>query len=142
MYGSDPPSSSTVFFITAPACAATALPAGVLPVSVTARTSGCSMTPFTCLLPMSSVRKTPFGKPAVEKISSIARAHPGTFDACFRTPALPAMSAGAANRKTCQNGKFQGITASTTPRGSNATYDFDASVSMISGAKCDSACSA
>ena len=40
MYGSEPPSSSTVFLNAAPACAATALPAGVLPVSVTARTSG------------------------------------------------------------------------------------------------------
>ena len=109
MYGSEPPSSSTVFFRTAPACAATAFPAGVLPVSVTARTSGCSMTAFTCLLPMSSVRNTPSGKPAWTKISSMASAQPGTFDACFSTPALPAMSAGAANRKTCQNGKFHGM---------------------------------
>ena len=63
----------------------------------------------------------PFGNPACTNISSIASAQPGTFDACFRTPALPAMSAGAANRKTCQNGKFHGMTASTTPSGSNAT---------------------
>ena len=52
------------------------------------------------------------------------------------------MSAGAANLKTCQNGKFHGITASTTPSGSNATYDFVASVLTISGARCASACSA
>jgi hypothetical protein len=31
------------------------------------------------------------------------------------------MSAGAAKRTTCQNGKFQGMTASTTPRGWTAT---------------------
>ena len=43
-YGSLPPSSSTVFFSSAPAFAATARPAGPLPVSVTARTSGCSIT--------------------------------------------------------------------------------------------------
>ncbi len=46
---------------------------------------------------------------------------PGTFEACLSTAALPATSAGAAKRKTCQNGKFQGITASTTPIGSKAT---------------------
>ncbi len=45
-YGSLPPSSSTVFFRSAPAFAATARPAGPLPVSVTARISGCSMTRF------------------------------------------------------------------------------------------------
>ena len=47
-------------------------------------------------------------------------AQPVTFEACLRTPAFPAMSAGAAKRKTCQNGKFHGMTASTTPRGGNA----------------------
>ena len=48
-------------------------------------------------------------------------AQPGTLEACFSTPVLPAMSAGAANRYTCQSGKFHGMTASTTPSGSNAT---------------------
>ena len=51
------------------------------------------------------------------KIASIAKAQPGTLEACFDMTALPAMSAGAANRKTCQNGKFHGMTASTTPNG-------------------------
>ena len=52
------------------------------------------------------------------KISSIASAHCGTFDACLSRPTLPAISAGAAKRKTCQKGKFQGMTASTAPSGS------------------------
>ena len=30
---------------------------------------------------------------------------------------VPAISAGAANRTTCQSGKFHGITASTGPSG-------------------------
>ncbi len=51
----------------------------------------------------------------------MASAHCGTLDACLRTATLPAMSAGAANRNTCQNGKFHGITASTTPNGWYAT---------------------
>ena len=51
----------------------------------------------------------------------MASAQPSTFEACLRTPPLPAISAGAAKRKTCQNGKFHGITASTTPSGRNAT---------------------
>ena len=44
MKGSLPPSSSTVFLIWPPACAATCRPAGSLPVSVTALTRGSSMT--------------------------------------------------------------------------------------------------
>ena len=52
------------------------------------------------------------------KTSSIASADCGTFEACLSSPTLPAMSAGAAKRKTCQNGKFHGITASTAPSGS------------------------
>ena len=49
---------------------------------------------------------------------SIAIAVPGTFAACLSTAPLPAISAGAAKRKTCQKGKFQGMMASTTPNGS------------------------
>src|SRR5204862_542359 len=48
---------------------------------------------------------------------SIANAHCGTIDACFRRPTFPAINAGAANRSTCQNGKFQGMTARTAPSG-------------------------
>ena len=84
---------------------------------------------------MRSVRKTLLGNLACARISSIASAHPGTFEACFSTPALPAISAGAAKRKTCQNGKFHGMTASTTPSGSKATYELEASVLMTSGAR-------
>ena len=47
----------------------------------------------------------------------MARAQPETLDECFRMPALPAMRPGATKRKTCQRGKFQGMTASTTPSG-------------------------
>ena len=71
-----------------------------------------------------SVRKRFSGKPARRKTSSIASAQPGTLEACFSTAALPAISPGAAKRKTCQNGKFHGITASTTPSGWNATKLF------------------
>ncbi len=42
--------------------------------------------------------------------------------------ALPAIKPGAANRNTCQNGKFHGITASTTPIGLNVTKLLRASV--------------
>ncbi len=57
------------------------------------------------------------GKPASRKTSSMASAQPVTLLACLSTPTLPAISAGAAKRNTCQNGKFHGITASTTPSG-------------------------
>ena len=38
----------------------------------------------------------------------------------MRIPTLPAISAGAAKRKTCQKGKFHGITARTGPSGIEA----------------------
>jgi hypothetical protein len=51
----------------------------------------------------------------------MASPQPGTLLACFNKPTFPAISAGAANRKTCQYGKFQGITARTGPSGSYVT---------------------
>ena len=59
-----------------------------------------------------------FGYPASLKTASIANAQPGTFEASFITAVFPAISPGAANRNTCQKGKFQGIIANTGPRGS------------------------
>ena len=67
------------------------------------------------------MRNRSSGKPASWNTSSIASAQPGTLLACFRSAPLPAISAGAAKRKTCQNGKFHGITASTTPSGLKVT---------------------
>src|SRR6266498_5018684 len=84
---------------------------------VTALTRGLAITFSTCSGSISSVWKTPSANPARQKISSMASAHCGTLDACFSSPTLPAMSAGAANRNTCQNGKFHGMMASTGPSG-------------------------
>ena len=88
-YGSLPPSSSTVFLSTAPAFAATARPAGVLPVSVTAATAGlldqagdaARSRPAAC-------GRAPAGARARRSTSSIARAQPVTFEACFEQRAV------------------------------------------------------
>ena len=116
-YASLPPSSRTLFLTRLPAFAATALPAATLPVRVTAAICGSSRIPATRSLPTSKVAKSPFGSPASRSTLSMASAQPGTLPACLSTTAFPAISAGAAARKTCQNGKFHGITASTTPSG-------------------------
>ena len=118
MNGSEPPSSSTHFLMTAPAAAATARPARSLPVRVTATTRSSAKTEATLPAPMMRVGKAPSGKPARRKRSSRNSADWGTFEACLSRPTLPAMRAGAAKRTTCQRGKFQGITASTGPSGS------------------------
>jgi hypothetical protein len=65
----------------------------------------------------------------------MASAHPGTFDACFSTPAFPAINPGAAKRKTCQKGKFHGMTANTTPSGLNVTKLLVASLATGSRAR-------
>ena len=72
----------------------------------------------------------------------MARAACGTFEACLSSPTLPAASAGAAKRKTCQKGKFQGITASTGPSGSKRTKARRPSLSAGSGASIAAPCSA
>jgi hypothetical protein len=48
----------------------------------------------------------------------MASAVPGTFAACLSNATFPAMRVGAAKRKNCQKGKFQGMMASTGPSGS------------------------
>jgi hypothetical protein len=53
---------------------------------------------------------TPAGKPDRTKSSSMNCAHPGTFGACFTNTTLPVIRLGATKRKTCQSGKFQGMT--------------------------------
>ena len=121
MKGSEPPSSSTVFFRLRPARSAMREPVSELPVSVTARMRGSSMSGSIAPPATSTVRSSPCGNPASLNASSIASADRGTFEACLSTAPFPAMNAGAAKRTTCQNGKFHGITARTTPSGSNAT---------------------
>jgi len=100
------------------ATAATARPAVSLPVSVAATTRRSRTTLSTTVESISRVWNTPAGKPARSKRRSRYRATCGTLEACLRSPTLPAMSAGAAKRITCQSGKFHGITARTGPRGS------------------------
>ena len=119
--GSLPPSSSTTGLSSSPATRATARPAGVLPVSVAARTRGSRRILSTADEPTSNVWNAPSGKPARRNVSSISSAVCGTFDACLSSPTFPAINAGAANRMTCHSGKFQGMTASTGPSGSYRT---------------------
>gem|GEM_PF-6022221 len=118
MKGSEPPSSSTVFLMSHPAWAAMARPAASEPVTVTAATRLSERRPSTWRASMRRVWKLPRGKPARRMRASISRAHWGTLEACLSRATLPAMRAGAAKRKTCQRGKFQGMTARTTPMGS------------------------
>ncbi len=116
-YGSLPPSSSTHFLSAAPARAATARPARVLPVNVTAATRGSSITAPTRLSSRRNTWNSPSGTPAVRSTSWIASAQPVTFGACLSRAAFPATRAGAAKRNTCQKGKFHGMIASTVPIG-------------------------
>src|SRR6202035_5796745 len=83
MKASEPPSSSTVFLSCRPASAATFRPAGSPPVRVTARTCSWAMSSRVREEGTRSVVITPGGQPAWRKISSIASAQPGTFEACF-----------------------------------------------------------
>ncbi len=118
------------------------MPSADLERTVAAATRRSSMMPGTLSEPTSSVWKAPPGKPAQRKTSSIASAHWGTLEACLRRPTLPAMRPGAAKRKTCQNGKFHGMIASTTPSGWYFTQVRAASDCAGSSARKRSACCA
>jgi hypothetical protein len=115
--GSLAPSSKTTFWILFAAPMPTSIPACSLPVSAAAIRRESPRILSTSREPNSRVWKTPSGKPARRNSSSISSALCGTIEACFSSPTFPAISAGAANRSTCQNGKFHDITASTGPSG-------------------------
>ena len=120
--GSEPPSSSTDFLMASPAAEPTARPARSLPVMVTAPMRGSSIsrrvTAGTSGSATTRAVNSPSGAPASASTRCTASAQPVVFGECLSSAALPAMSAGAANRSTCQSGKFHGMTASTTPTGS------------------------
>jgi hypothetical protein len=88
------------------------------PVTVTAAIRSSSIRRSASAPPTRIVRSSPSGNPASAKARSMASAHCGTFEACFRTSPLPAITAGTPARTTCQNGKFHGMIASTVPSGS------------------------
>jgi len=89
--GSLPPSSSTTFLISLPAMAATDCPAGPDPVSVAATTRLSRSTGSIRAEPTSRVWKVPCGNPARANRSCMNSAVCGTFEACLRRPALPAI---------------------------------------------------
>ncbi len=104
MNGSEPPSSSTTCFTSEPAMDARDRPAGSDPVRVVATTRRSRSTPSTRDAGISSDRKAPSGKPARSNSVSRYNAACGTLEACLSSAVLPAISAGAANRITCQMG--------------------------------------
>src|SRR6478752_6706029 len=114
----------------APAMDAIDEPARSLPVRVTAAIRGSSTTrrdtSGTSSAATTSERNSPAGAPASANSSSIASAQPVTSGLCLSSAAFPAASAADAKRSTCQNGKFHGITANTTPMGSYDSHDRDA----------------
>ena len=112
-----PPSSSRDFLMFFPAMDAISAPAFSLPVKLTPLIIGFSNTDFTSAWPISRFWKTPFGNPASANSFSIIFPLPKQIEACFRTTVFPAKIAGTANLRTCQNGKFQGITPKITPKG-------------------------
>ena len=118
MKASLPPSSKTDFLIFFPANAATVPPAFSLPVRLTPLTNGFSKISWISLCPILKFWKIFFGKPASEKAFSISSPLSKHIDACFRTTTFPARIVGITNLRTCQNGKFQGITPRIIPIGS------------------------
>jgi hypothetical protein len=137
--GSLPPSSSTERLRWRPASVATARPAAVEPVRVTAATRGSAMTRSIWSGPSRTLGAS---TPTSANRASRASPHPGVHGACLSRKLLPATRAGAANRMYCQNGKFHGMMANTTPSGSYCTQLLEASEGNTSAASQRGPCSA
>ncbi len=98
----------------------TATPLAVEPVSVTVEQLGCpsSAAPVSPPGPVTTL-STPGGSPASTSASAIRSAVNGVLLDGLRTMVFPPTSAGAIFRVTVAAGKFQGVIATTTPRGSH-----------------------
>ena len=70
--------------------------------------------------------RTPFGRPARWRMSTIAQVQPGTRSAGLMTTVLPQASAGAIFQAGIAIGKFQGATIRTGPIASRVNLDADA----------------
>ena len=121
--GSDPPSSSTIFFRNGAATAITLLPVGVDPVRATLRIRGW----VTIASPVPEPRTTlttPSGRPPSIRASmqrSVAR---GVVADGLSTTQLPAATAGATLLAASVSGKFQGTIAPVTPIGRRSTSPY------------------
>mmetsp|Transcript_1496 Transcript_1496/g.4434 ORF Transcript_1496/g.4434 Transcript_1496/m.4434 type:complete len:340 (+) Transcript_1496:1230-2249(+) len=118
MNGALPPSSRLIFFTVSAACFARILPTAVDPVKPTLRTTSLFITSAVISLEL-PVRtdSTPLGTPARTASSASARAVSGVWLAGFSSSGQPAARAGEALRVIMDMGKFQGVTAYTTPMG-------------------------
>jgi hypothetical protein len=118
--GSDPPSSSTVFLSARPAACATATPAASLPVSETAAIAGSAIRRETTADGTSSAVNVRLRRArGAHHVLDRQRAVPAPFRGVLQHHRVAREQGPAPRSGThCQNGKVQGMTASTTPSGS------------------------
>ncbi|OIQ64581.1 hypothetical protein GALL_538670 [mine drainage metagenome] len=118
MKGALPPSSSDTRFTVSMHFAASILPTAVEPVKVNLamRGSVVSTSPIGAASPV-TILSTPLGTPASSPSTASASAENGVSSEGFSTTEQPAASAGPTLRVIMAAGKFQGVTAATTPTG-------------------------
>ncbi len=118
-FGLFPPSSRVQRFTCSAHSFPTHLPISVEPVKATLSTPGWRMraAPATEPEPVTT-ENTPAGSPHSTAISATLRMLMGVMEAGFKTMQQPAASAGATFQTARSRGKFQGVTAPTTPTGS------------------------
>src|SRR5690606_17648970 len=120
--GALPPSSRETRFTELMQRAANIFPTRVAPVKVDLRTRGSEVNTSTIGsgLPVMTL-KTPAGRPASLPSSANASAEKGVSSDGFSTTVQPTAMAGATLRVIIAAGKFQGVTAATTPTGCLST---------------------
>src|SRR5688572_2646836 len=114
-----PHSSSTGFPFERPASCMILRPVTVDPVNDIKSTSGCSASALPTIEPSPGTTfSTPGGSPASIASSANLSAELDAISDGLSTTVLPAASAGANLSTALTDGKFQGVIAPTTPRGS------------------------
>mmetsp|Transcript_5843 Transcript_5843/g.14173 ORF Transcript_5843/g.14173 Transcript_5843/m.14173 type:complete len:205 (-) Transcript_5843:526-1140(-) len=116
-----PPSSNVTRFNPAAAVAMTFFPVATDPVKLMCRTSSCSARAFPRSSPPATILSTPAGRPARSAAFPMARVDRGVNGEGLITTVLPDSSAEAAFDAAISTGKFHGVMAAATPRGTRCT---------------------
>mmetsp|Transcript_35061 Transcript_35061/g.56814 ORF Transcript_35061/g.56814 Transcript_35061/m.56814 type:complete len:205 (-) Transcript_35061:456-1070(-) len=121
MAASLPPSSRVTLFNPAAAVAITFFPVATDPVKLMCLTSLCSARAFPRSSPPETMLMTPGGRSARSAALPRARVDNGVNGEGLITTVLPDSNAEAAFEAAINTGKFHGVIAATTPRGTRCT---------------------
>ncbi len=133
MFGDFPPNSKVTFLIVSAAPFMMFFPTDVEPVKATFLIFGCCKMAFPQVRPLPGITaKTPAGSPACLNKEAAYKLLKGVALAGLMTMQLPVANEGPTFQENMRSGKFQGVIAPHTPKGSLLVYvKYSGPVSMV-----------